>query len=761
MLPIVPLVRLLGAMAGIHGTVHAAGHGPAAGVHVELDGADRCATDSAGRYAVIGVAPGSHAVRFVAPGYETRQVTVLLTDSSDLALDVELVVEPVFLPPIEVVAATPDTTPAGNGASSSQWHEAGHYRFAPGWQADQPAGGADIQQLVAAVPGVATRSDNITALSIHGGRGSENLILLDGIPVIGAVHFAGASSAINPDAIAAVDVHTGISSARYDGALSGVIELETAAAPSRTLQLTGTLSTTDVRSVMRAPLGSTGGLLLGARTSFRNLFTDGTGLRALNGYDDFIATAHLSVGAGTLGIVSFESSDRLHWTPFAGGGIQSADDPLSGAPSAPDAADWRSGTVGATWTQAHGAYGAWHAATWWTGSSASIALLSRTQAQQLNSTIGEFGLSTEMRQRFRASTLTIGGELQQPRTSYVVTTRPLSQADSSTRLVLGAAPVLGSLYSEWDWHGPSPVDFRAGLHASTDFRGMINLDPRLVVNLHPDQATRFEAGFGRTHQTVQSMLNEENLTSSMAAPALPVISVSNIPTATADQWLLSVDRQLGGAVSLGLDAYLRRWSNVVVPASSTSSFLVAGTPLYGDGRAQGVIASAAFVHGALAMHMSAGLATALQQAGGATYHTGFDQPWSFAGDAAYHVTPRTTLQLRWTTGAGQSVTPLSPGIEWHPYQPATGTGEMEGVATNLPGPLNAARLAGPLRIDLGVRHTWLVNLHGGQSGISAALRLENLLNRPDPVGIMARPDGSLQLLRGTPRGLIFEVSWVY
>ena len=264
-------VRLLVLLAGIHGTIRSAGHGgPLAGVRIEIDGGTGLSSDTAGRYAATGLVPGSHEIRFVAAGYRIERVIVLLSDSSDLALDIELTPQPVLLSPIEVVADSLRQSPAGLTGLSSIRDDAGHYRFTTGWQANQPASAVDIQQLIATVPGVTARNDNTTALSIRGGRGSENLTLLDGIPIIGAVHFAGASSAINPDAIATVDVHTGVSSVRYDDALSGVIELSTADAVPQQAELTSALSISDVRSVFRAPLEAGGSVLLGARSSFRN-----------------------------------------------------------------------------------------------------------------------------------------------------------------------------------------------------------------------------------------------------------------------------------------------------------------------------------------------------------------------------------------------------------------------------------------------------------------------------------------------------------
>jgi len=769
------LFRLLAALAAVHGTVRVAGHGPAAaGVRIQLDGVDRGVTDSVGHYAVAGVSMGEHVFQFVSFGFETRRVTILLADSSDLALDVELNPRPVSLPALEVVARNTPNAPVDNPVGSTTWHEAGLYRFNSDWRSNQPAGGVDVQQAIAMLPGVSTRGDNATALSIHGGRGSENMILLDGVPLIGAVHFAGAPSAINPEAIALFDVHTGVSSARYDGALAGVIDLQTSDITPTQLQLNGSLSSTDVRSVARAPLGQGGGIMLGGRASFRNLFSDAGGLGSTTGYQDFISAAHLRLGASTLSFVGFESGNHLSWQSYsaepaavdASIRFQAVGVPTTTTPgiaASGDAATWQSGAFGSTWALPISGVDEWRTTGWWTGNTAAIATIVGTQTTHLGSGISEFGIKSEFLHRGASSSLLFGTELTRPRTWYSLSAPATSATDTGLNIDLRAQPMLGSVFGEWDWHGSETLDIRGGLRANTNFASPVTLDPRLVVNFRTGAATRIEAGFGRTHQSVQSMLNEENLTSAIIGPPLPLAASAGAPVARSDQLSLSFEHQIGRAVTLSLDGYTRDWENVLDPTASTGALFVSGAPLYGSGNSRGLIASIAANIGRFSLRTSAGLAAATQQAGSVTYHTGFEQPWSFSGDVNYRPSDVTAFQFRWNTGAGQARTAVSPGLGWQASQPATGTGEITGIGTNVPGAINAIRLAGPMRLDLSARHLWQIGSATGarRSGLSTALRLENILDRPDAIGIMEQPGGSLQLLRGTGRAVVLELGWVY
>jgi len=253
------------------------------------------------------------------------------------------------------------------------------------------------------------------------------------------------------------------------------------------------------------------------------------------------------------------------------------------------------------------------------------------------------------------------------------------------------------------------------------------------------------------------MLNEENVLSLVVAPALLVAPGKGAPAASSEEWQAGIARRLSQQSTLSLDGYARSWNDVLTPAVNTPGYFVSTSPVYGSGHASGIVASTRTVRGPFTVDLSAGLAAATQRAGGNTYRIGTGEPWTLSGDIMYHPNLATAVQVRWLAGAGQFATPLASGLEWRPYQPATGTGELEGSA-NLLGPLNADRLPPALRIDLGGRRT--VRL-GNRSSLNLAIQVENILNRADPVGVAAAPNGTLRLLRGTPRGVVLEFGWAF
>jgi len=323
--------RLLVTPGGVHGTVRSAEGVPLRGVRVDVDGLRRTATDSLGRYGVTALGVGAHELRFIASGYTPRTITALLSDASDIAVDVELSPSVVVLPTISVTAPIPQG-PALNwptGADGS--HELGRYRIARGWQADMLAQGVDVQKALATLPGVVGRGEDATSLSIRGGGTSDNLVLLNGIPIFGASHFGNASSAIVPEAISAMDVHTGVSSARFGGRLSGVVELETADSAADGGTFGGAVSASDVRGLLRGSIGGArGSYMLGARTSFGNPWQVGDGFRQVANYRDFIGVARIAAVGGSLRVLSFLSGNRL--------GLQATSGDASTEPLRPAAA---------------------------------------------------------------------------------------------------------------------------------------------------------------------------------------------------------------------------------------------------------------------------------------------------------------------------------------------------------------------------------------------------------------------------------------
>lgn len=88
-------------------------------------------------------------------------------------------------------------------------------------------GSPDIIKTLQMLPGVAGGTELLSGLYVHGGDGSDNLYLLDGVPIYQVSHLAGIFSSFNTDVVESLDFYKSGFPARYGGRLSSVVDVST------------------------------------------------------------------------------------------------------------------------------------------------------------------------------------------------------------------------------------------------------------------------------------------------------------------------------------------------------------------------------------------------------------------------------------------------------------------------------------------------------------------------------------------------------
>ncbi len=83
----------------------------------------------------------------------------------------------------------------------------------------------DLLKTLQTLPGVASGTELLSSLYVHGGDGSDNLYLLDAVPVYQISHLGGIFSTFNTDAIDHVDFYKSGFPARFGGRTSSVAEI--------------------------------------------------------------------------------------------------------------------------------------------------------------------------------------------------------------------------------------------------------------------------------------------------------------------------------------------------------------------------------------------------------------------------------------------------------------------------------------------------------------------------------------------------------
>ena len=85
----------------------------------------------------------------------------------------------------------------------------------------------DIIKALQNLPGVNAGTELMSGLYVHGGEGSDNLFLLDGVPMYQVSHLGGLFSSFNTDVVGHLDFYKSGFPARYGGRMSSVVDITT------------------------------------------------------------------------------------------------------------------------------------------------------------------------------------------------------------------------------------------------------------------------------------------------------------------------------------------------------------------------------------------------------------------------------------------------------------------------------------------------------------------------------------------------------
>ena len=88
-------------------------------------------------------------------------------------------------------------------------------------------GSPDLIKEIQNMPGVSGGTELLSGLYVHGGDGTDNLFLLDGVPLYQVSHLAGLISSFNTEMVENLDFYKSGFPARYAGKLSSVVDITT------------------------------------------------------------------------------------------------------------------------------------------------------------------------------------------------------------------------------------------------------------------------------------------------------------------------------------------------------------------------------------------------------------------------------------------------------------------------------------------------------------------------------------------------------
>ncbi len=143
-----------------------------------------------------------------------------------------------------------------------------------------PGGNYDISRVIQALPGVGGTSGGASRndLIIRGGAPSENVYYLDGVEVPQINHFStqgasgGAQGILNVSFIEDATLSTSSFAAKYDNALSSVLQFKQRDGNPDKLQANARISSTEIAGTLEGPIDSKTTFLASARKSYLSYF---------------------------------------------------------------------------------------------------------------------------------------------------------------------------------------------------------------------------------------------------------------------------------------------------------------------------------------------------------------------------------------------------------------------------------------------------------------------------------------------------------
>jgi hypothetical protein len=722
---------------------------------------DRVYTDSDGAYAFAPLPPGSYRLRVSHPGYDTRELEVFLAGSSSVAVDVTLRSQPQRLADVRVFAANRAANDDSAFAQLAQQDVGAIVLYASALHHDPALASADALQSLA-VRGAAIAHDEApTALHVHGATASENAVLLDGVPLFNPYHALGTLSAIDPDVIASATLHAGAQNAMLGDATGSTIELETVTSGDTALTTEGAYGARALRASASLPLPSLGGTaLVSARRSMDAPLSDGHE-DAANGasFHDLFARVIVPVRGGELEAFAFHSGDRLAFDAVAElpeGARSNRDAAPSAFSPTSNALSWTTGTDALEWRS--GGETQWELRAWRTRFDAASTWAVTTK---LRSSYEQLGSSVAAMRTVRGVRFSTGVDVSKLRVGYDVGGAS-DLGDPS--LALSASPLIVVAIAEAHWSLGERWSFALGLRDPVVAPSEAGLEPRLSVRFAPNRRVSIGVGYARLHQYVQSLRNEESLLDALAGITLPVAAGSTangltMPVAIADQVVSSIDARLSSTMTLSASAYVRHENGLalVAPVSAepfaTSTFAVGSA----DGRGASVLLArtGTRVSGELAYSFS----TAWRHAGAVPYTPDFASTHAISLGVGVRVWPTTTLRTAASFNSGLPASIYADPLEWMPYTPASGSGDLAGSPQHVIGALNGARMPPYFRLDLGVRREWQLDIFGVGADIAGNVSIVNVFGRSNALGLIQSSGGVPQSLPLPARGLQIGFEW--
>lgn len=766
------LFALVQGVTPIQGTVRAEGsHEPVPYATIEVVGTDRrAAADVRGFFTLTAVPEGRWTIRARALGYTPATRVVEVQAGTPLRVELLLTrlpftiaavrvdedaddreVNPVGPPPIRLDALTLRTTPA--------------------------LAEVDVLRALQILPSVQQASDFSSALYVRGGSPDQTLVALDGLPLFNPYHLGGIFAAIDPDAVASLDLWAGAIPARMADRLSGVVNIWTREGARDRTHSRGSIGLISSRVSVDGPLpGGNGSYLVSTRRTYLDLFTRavkaaGWGKAEIPYHftDAHVKLVHDVGELGRLSASAYYNQEQFYYHDEYEPGADYDDDFDWGSRAA--SLEWRQPIGGRLLLEARAGFSAFRSeidfldpATGMSGSPAVHTMRGRVHMRDgLASTgITWFLNDHEIRAGTQLDAYRLEYDIDRAEDRFFADLLP--EFERSDPLTSVAA------FVEDEWRVHDAVRVRLGMR-SLHSGGASALMPRFGASWRISPRLTLELGGGSYAQSLNSFRNEESILASflaydMLTPSDSIGLARSADVVVGGEWR-------SGATSVRLDAYAKRFTELPMPVLPADPF---EAPLLevermerGTGGAQGLDLLVRRDWGERrTLFASYALARATRTLEGETFAPRFERRHTVDLLGSFPLGRRTDAAARLVGSTGQPHTPIVG--RFVPIAPGGGVsgGELEPSYTRtfVLGEHNSARLPGYVRLDLSLRRSSTRTLFGREGTLTWGLQVLNALNNrnvlaalPDQGG--EHREGQLNFLPQLPVLPTFSLEWSF
>ncbi len=676
-------------------------------------------SDARGHYAFSSVPPGPQHIAVRRIGYGPRTLHALVPREGAVEINIALHAEPHRLPAIEVHSAVAvrgvesgdSTAYPDRGLSLEAVRNHPLLAEPDGFMA---LGGGEI----------AIMPESPSGIHVRGGASDQTAYLLDGVPIFSPYHVAGLFSAWNPDALDHLQLGSTTPSPVFPEALSGSVT-GTTRTPGLRLNAQGSFSTTQARLTLDGPIAAGAGYLLSLRSGLPDLTApeeDPSYLRGETG--DLLGKLELPAFGGRVRLLGYDSNNEISATATPD--------------SVRNAFEWSSRSFGAEWRRRLGKLGlrfqGWHA-----GSDADVLWDPLGEAIAMAAARRDYGLVAEIQRNTTTGATTAGVRVQQSHTSY----RAASRAGGAASLSFDVSSPTVALFLQHVQALGRGVSASVALSAAA--AGAIYLSPQARISWAPVRELIISGSYARSHQFAQSLRNSESVVDNIF-PADVYVGTrgSDVPVARSDLGVLAAEYHPLTGVRLSGQVYLRGLDGLLLVATRTGEPFATASFATGSGAARGFSLDASVSGSRYGLIASYGWQHLRLDDGHSRYIPNYGAVQSIEAGVILFPSATSSIRLGATGAIGRRGTSHDSGVEWEACNLLDQGCEFGGNPRYHTDQLGATSLPAYVRLDLGLRKHWHVEVGGRDVQLALFGTLTNLLGRKNvltlaPAGAAGTP----------------------